>query len=212
MRRERGFTLIELAIVLVIIGIILGAILKGQELIQNAKVKRLQSDMKGLEALIWTFYDRYGKFPGDCDGDGWFNSYISSGLNNSPTPSGFCTGTTADGDFPWNDLRWAMLLPKDANNTDLARHQFNGQFRIGRAYGGAGGTWVNAIAVSNIPCFAAKAIDVSIDGVLHSGRGRIRRWTSGYNYYNSATDDWSTACPSETTPVGIVYLFDKTPN
>ena len=212
MRRSSGFTLVELAIVLVIIGIILGAVLKGQDLINNAKVKRLQNDMRGLEALIWTFYDRYGKFPGDCDGNGNINSYISYGLSSSTTPpTGFCTSGNS-GDHPFNDLKYAKLLPKDAANTDLARHAFNGQFRIGLAYGGAAGTYVNAIGVQNIPCFAAQAIDSSIDGVLHSGRGRIRRWTGSFNYYNSNTDDWSTACSNPDTTVSIVYLFDRTPN
>ncbi|NPA58431.1 MAG: prepilin-type N-terminal cleavage/methylation domain-containing protein, partial [Aquificae bacterium] len=51
--KQKGFTLIELAIVLVIIGIILGAILKGQELIKNAQAKRVQNDMRGLEAAVW---------------------------------------------------------------------------------------------------------------------------------------------------------------
>ena len=66
-RNQKGFTLIELSIVLVIIGIILGAVLKGQELINNSKAKRIQSDLKGIEAMIWTYYDRKGRFPGDCE-------------------------------------------------------------------------------------------------------------------------------------------------
>lgn len=43
-RRQSGFTLIEIAIVLVIIGLLLGGILKGQELINSARVKNLASD------------------------------------------------------------------------------------------------------------------------------------------------------------------------
>ncbi|MEM0326942.1 MAG: prepilin-type N-terminal cleavage/methylation domain-containing protein [Desulfurococcaceae archaeon] len=62
---SRGFTLVELAIVLVIIGIILGGILKGQELIFNAKVKRLQSQVKEMMAAVYTYYDKYGYLPGD---------------------------------------------------------------------------------------------------------------------------------------------------
>ena len=40
-RNQSGFTLIEIAIVLVIIGLLLGGVLKGQELINSAKVKNL---------------------------------------------------------------------------------------------------------------------------------------------------------------------------
>ncbi len=48
LRNAKGFTLVELAIVLVIIGIILGAVLKGQELINNAKMKRAYNDVRGV--------------------------------------------------------------------------------------------------------------------------------------------------------------------
>ncbi len=70
LREERGFTLIELAIVLVIIGIILGAVLKGQDLIQNARSKKFVNKGRAWEVAIWTFFDRKGRFPGDSDRDG----------------------------------------------------------------------------------------------------------------------------------------------
>ncbi len=66
MRRERGFTLIELAIVLVIIGIIIGMVLKGQDLIQNARMKKLVNEVRKWEVGLWTCFDRAGKFPGDA--------------------------------------------------------------------------------------------------------------------------------------------------
>jgi len=48
-KTQTGFTLIELAIVLVIIGLLLGGVLKGQELINSAKVKNMASDIKNIQ-------------------------------------------------------------------------------------------------------------------------------------------------------------------
>jgi prepilin-type N-terminal cleavage/methylation domain-containing protein len=64
-RNEKGFTLVEIAIVLVIIGLILGGVLKGQEIIGNAKEKRVKSDIDGFEAAIYSYQDRRDYLPGD---------------------------------------------------------------------------------------------------------------------------------------------------
>lgn len=65
MKNQRGFTLIELAIVLVIIGLLLGGVLKGQELINSAKVKNMASDFKNVQVYIYGYQDRYRALPGD---------------------------------------------------------------------------------------------------------------------------------------------------
>ncbi len=67
---EKGFTLIELAIVMVIIGILIGAVLKGQDLIQNARAKKFVTKVRAWEVATWSFYDRKGRFPGDSNKDG----------------------------------------------------------------------------------------------------------------------------------------------
>ena len=67
MRKQRGFTLIEIAIVLVIIGLLLGGVLKGQELITAARVRNLISQQDGFKAAYFGFLDRFRALPGDYD-------------------------------------------------------------------------------------------------------------------------------------------------
>jgi len=63
--RQQGFTLVEIAIVLVIIGLLLGGILKGQEMITQAKIKNVIADFSGISAAYHGYQDRYRAIPGD---------------------------------------------------------------------------------------------------------------------------------------------------
>src|SRR5437868_5388605 len=64
-RKQHGFTLVEIAIVLVIIGLLLGGILKGQEMITQAKIKNVIGDFSGISAAFYGYQDRYRQLPGD---------------------------------------------------------------------------------------------------------------------------------------------------
>ena len=61
MRNNKGFTLVELAVVLVIIGIILGAVIKGQDLVDNARAKQFVNNIKTWQIALTAYYDRKGK-------------------------------------------------------------------------------------------------------------------------------------------------------
>lgn len=63
--KNMGFSLLEVSIVLVVIGFIIGAVLFGQDMIQAAKIRALMTQTERLEAAINTFYSKYKNFPGD---------------------------------------------------------------------------------------------------------------------------------------------------
>lgn len=64
---QKGFTLVELAIVMIIIGLLIGGVLKGQELIANAQVTSTIGQMEGYQGAAATFRDSYNAMPGDMD-------------------------------------------------------------------------------------------------------------------------------------------------
>ena len=105
-QNQSGFTLIEIAIVLVIIGLLLGGVLKGQELINSAKVKNLATDFRNIPVFIYGYQDKFKALPGDD-----LNAVISH-LPNPPaklcTPTGTATCTPGngliDGDWSAQDI------------------------------------------------------------------------------------------------------------
>lgn len=86
--KQQGFTLIEIAIVLVIIGLLLGGILKGQELITSARVRGLISQQDGIKAAFYGFQDRYRSLPGD---------YSAASTNIQMTTTGANANGNGDG-------------------------------------------------------------------------------------------------------------------
>jgi prepilin-type N-terminal cleavage/methylation domain-containing protein len=78
---QSGFTLIEIAIVLVIIGLLLGGVLKGQELITSARVRNIISQQDGAKAAYFGFQDRFRALPGDYTQAAATIAGVSAGAN-----------------------------------------------------------------------------------------------------------------------------------
>jgi prepilin-type N-terminal cleavage/methylation domain-containing protein len=155
LQNQKGFTLVEIAIVLVIIGLLLGGVLKGQELITNSKIKSVTQDFDGLSAAYYAYQDRIGRVPGDTDNDGLIN----------------------DNQTFWNDLRSEGFV-KGVSGSTAPVHALDGQFSA--VGGGTTGSLFakNSICASNIEPTVAGGMDTKLDdGVNTTG---IVESSSGY--------------------------------
>ena len=103
--QQGGFTLVEIAIVLVIIGLLLGGVLKGQGLINSAKVKNMINDFRTTSALVYGYQDRFKSFPGDQTQAQLDASFGTAALAKACTPeaAGSCKYNNGRVDGNWND-------------------------------------------------------------------------------------------------------------
>ncbi len=121
-RKQSGFTLIEIAIVLVIIGLLLGGVLKGQELINSAKVKNFAQDFKTVPLYIYGYQDKYKRLPGDDNGAvARFAPAATTNGNGLGSIDGvFNSVTVADESLRfWQHVRLANLAAGSTDFTDL---------------------------------------------------------------------------------------------
>jgi len=95
-QKQMGFTLVEIAIVLVIIGLLLGGVLKGQELVNSAKVKNLANDFRNISTFVYAYQDKYRALPGD---DSAASAHVN-GATNPTTPAGTLANGRING--AWN--------------------------------------------------------------------------------------------------------------
>lgn len=120
-KMQSGFTLVEIAIVLVIIGLLLGGVLKGQELVNNAKVKNLANDFRGISSFVYAYQDRFRALPGD---DAAANTHLNGGtlattggtVGNARINGNWNSATATDESYLfWQHVRLAGLATGTTN-------------------------------------------------------------------------------------------------
>ncbi len=150
-QHQKGFTLVEIAIVLVIVGLLLGGVLKGQELIANAKIKQFTTEMEEVVVAAYAYQDRMGRFPGRL------GQHIDIDM------SAF-----------WQDLEREGFISKSLayySSVLILPHSLNGFFIVLPSYASFPVTnFKNALCASNLTESIAQGIDRKLDdGIPNTG-------------------------------------------
>ncbi len=140
-KRQYGFTLVEIAIVLAIVGLLIGGVLKGQDMLTSARLKRFESDNSGIAAAVASYQDRYMVLPGD---DGRASQRFSIYFDGSNDPAaedidgngngsiegnwlGLANSETANS---WKHLRASGLIPGGGDDDSQPSNAFGGRIGI----------------------------------------------------------------------------------
>lgn len=174
---QQGFTLVEIAIVLVIIGLLLGATLKGRELLENTKLKSAKAEADAISTAILGYQDRYSALPGD---DPAVVNHVSGVLATTPNNAqgnaliegNFNTTTATDESFQvWNHLRLAGFYAGDSavadGNAPQPINSFGGVTGIASNVASTSGL---AVCHTGMPAEQMKIFDTRYDdGVVDKG-------------------------------------------
>jgi prepilin-type N-terminal cleavage/methylation domain-containing protein len=184
-KNSKGFTLVEIAIVLVIIGLLVGATVTGQQLISGAQANRAVAQMRDVTAAYLCYFDRYKAMPGDDpqassrwpeakngNGDGLISGRFDAVPPTDPTTLVVNSSEGENLNFWWH-LRLAGLITGSSDDTSPASpitHPFGGRAGIQQ---NAFGMRSAALCMANVPASMAGAVDARADD-QHPDRGSTR--------------------------------------
>ena len=225
MQKNSGFTLIEIAIVLVIIGLLLGGVLKGQELINNAKVRNIISQQDSYKAAFFAFQDRFRALPGDYAQAGANIPGISTATQQGDGNSQIEDTGCAESVVAWAHLTRAGFIsgnfagtctgtPASTENSPTNAYGGVVQIIFDASFAGSTTSAHNVKTGNLVPANIIGEIDRKIDdGFPTSGIFRFSAWSVGTGtaptvgdcVSSDTTPAWKST--SGTTNCGGAYLF-----
>ena len=179
-QRQGGFTLVEIAIVLVIIGLILGGVLKGQVLIDNAKYKNFVKQIESYRGAYFTFQDNYRGLPGDLADVSALNTAAVAGNGDGSIDGEFCS-TSEESCNVWSHLRYAGIIagdPSDVSTNSPPSHTYGGLVSSISTGNWANGVLETKVLTRGIPGDVAQRYDNEFDDG-DATSGSVARYESG---------------------------------
>ncbi len=167
---NRGFTVTEMSLVLLLGGMMMGTVMKSDGIMEGFQKQRLANDLVSISAAYYSYFNMYNAMPGDdTRTHGWSN--VSSGNSNGYLDgSGASDGSEAH--EAWQALRWAGLItghPDVKGKGVLPRHPYGGPYYFSNRIFGRYGKR-NCIIAKNLAGSVAEAIDIQYDdGRYNSG-------------------------------------------
>ncbi|MGQ0442843.1 MAG: prepilin-type N-terminal cleavage/methylation domain-containing protein [Methylophilaceae bacterium] len=213
MNKQTGFTLIELAIVLVIIGLLLGGVLRGQELINSAKVKNMSRDFQNVQVYVYGYQDKYKALPGDDLAAvahlGATAAQAGAGAGNGQIGGSWdSTSTTDESLIFWQHVRLAGLAPGSTalsgtgafipTNADGGRLGIQGLGTLGNLPAGLSGAF--AVCSAGVLGKFAKQLDITLDDG-DTALGSMRVYTTGGAAWEATT------AVTDTAPFNVCVAF-----
>ena len=179
---QAGFTLVEIAIVLVVIGLLLGGILKGQEMVVQARAKNVIADFHGLTAAHYAYQDRYRAPPGDDSRAGRWSGAVPGNGDGTVAGDYNSAVNNAESRLWWDHLRRSGFVAGSGQQQPLnaVSGMLGVQTGMGTGTGSALGGFAGLIVCSaNLTDKIAVAIDAQLDdGNPASGTVRAQQQTA----------------------------------
>lgn len=237
--RQRGLSLVELAIGMAILGVVAGLAFRSQELMEQYQQAQFVNKVQNLKAQIASYRSAQGRWPGDCNRDGlmdptFVDATVLSTLNSFDydSPARLSPATSSDAAYAlgtvcpastltpfdninvaYNELKLGGLLRAGEPNRKAASHGLGGFMYLGTFDTGVGTTTLeqrfNALVLTNVPIAAARRLAVALDGF--DGSASNQHQVRRTDDFQSFAPLWTASGETELTRISVAVFFDRLP-
>ncbi|WP_439114098.1 type II secretion system protein [Hydrogenophaga sp.] len=237
LRRQGGFSLIEMALGLLLIAMLMGLTLKSQGLIEQYRQSQFVNHVRVMEAALESYRTQYGRWPGDCDQDGLLDHTLTgtdtANALDYAVPVTLVAAATSDAAYAlgvvcpastlapytnpnvaYNELKRGGQTPAGQPNRITAAHKLGGMTYLGHFATTSTNPdeledRFNAIVMTGVSIATARKLAVAIDGFDGSAANanRVRRSDD----MQSFEPLWTAVGESEDKQIDVVLFFDRVP-